>query len=93
MDVCLLWVLCVLSGSGLCDELIARPEESYRLWRVVVCDLENSWLRRPWPHWGLSRQTQPKLTLQYYVILCFVRFKYMLAAVFTCAPPEYASCC
>jgi hypothetical protein len=29
---------CVLSGRGLCDELITRPEESYRLWRVVVCD-------------------------------------------------------
>jgi len=25
----------------LCDELITRPEESYRLWCVVVCDLEN----------------------------------------------------
>jgi len=32
---------CVLSGRGLCDELIIRPEESYRLWCVVVCDLEN----------------------------------------------------
>jgi hypothetical protein len=31
-----------LSGRGLCDELIARPEESYRLWCVVVCDLETS---------------------------------------------------
>jgi hypothetical protein len=30
----------VLSGRGLCDELIARPEESYRLLCVVVCDLE-----------------------------------------------------
>jgi len=30
-----------LSGKGLCDELITRPEESYRLWWVVVCDLEN----------------------------------------------------
>jgi hypothetical protein len=27
----------VLSGRGLCDELITRPEESYRLWCVVVC--------------------------------------------------------
>jgi len=26
----------VLSGRGLCDELIARPEESYRLCCVVV---------------------------------------------------------
>ena len=33
---------CVLSGRGLCDELITRPEESYRLWRVVMCVLETS---------------------------------------------------
>ena len=33
---------CVLSGRGLCDELIIRAEESYRLWCVVVCDLETS---------------------------------------------------
>ena len=31
----------MLSGRGLSDELITRPEESYRLWCVVVCDLEN----------------------------------------------------
>ena len=31
---------CVLSGRGLCDGLITRPEESYRLWRVAVRDLE-----------------------------------------------------
>jgi hypothetical protein len=37
---------CVLSGRGLCDELITRPEESNRLWCVVVCDLENSRMRR-----------------------------------------------
>ena len=30
---------CVLSGRGLCDELITRPEESCRLWCIVVCDL------------------------------------------------------
>ena len=36
---------CVLSGRGLCDELITRPEESYRLW-CVVCDLEISRTRR-----------------------------------------------
>ena len=38
---------CMLSGRGLCDELITRPEESYRLWCVVVCDLETSRMRRP----------------------------------------------
>ena len=31
----------MLSGRGLCDELITRPEDSYRLWCVVVCELEN----------------------------------------------------
>ena len=43
---------CVLSGRGLCDELITRPEESYRLWYVVVWDIETSWMRRPWPTGG-----------------------------------------
>jgi len=33
---------CVLSGRGLCDELITRPEESYGLWCVVLCDLETT---------------------------------------------------
>ena len=37
MDVCR--KCCVLSGRGLCDELIFRPEKSYRVWCVVVCDL------------------------------------------------------
>ena len=32
--------------------------ESYRLWCVVVCDLETSWMRRPWPTGGLSPQKQ-----------------------------------
>ena len=37
----------VLSGRGLCDELITRPEESYRLW-CVVCDLETSRMGAPY---------------------------------------------
>ena len=31
----------MLSGRVLCDELITRSEECYRLWCVVVCDPEN----------------------------------------------------
>jgi len=50
---------CVLSGRGLCDGLITRPEESYRLWRVVVCDLETSKMRRLKPATGLW-EIQPK---------------------------------
>ena len=46
---------CVLSGRSLCDGLITRPEESYRLWYVVVGDDETSLrLRRPWPALGCS---------------------------------------
>jgi len=37
-----------LSGRGLCDELITRPEESYRLCCVVVCDLETSRMGTPY---------------------------------------------
>ena len=39
---------CVLSCRGLCDELITRPEESYRLWCVIVCDLETSRMGAPY---------------------------------------------
>ena len=45
---------CVLSSRGLCDGLITRPEESYRLWCIVVCDLEASNFRRPWSALGCS---------------------------------------
>jgi hypothetical protein len=38
----------VLSGRGLCDELITRQEESYRLCCVVVCDLETSRIGTPY---------------------------------------------
>jgi len=37
-----------LSGRGLCDELITRSEEPYRLWCVVVCDLETSRMGAPY---------------------------------------------
>ena len=54
----------MLSGRGLCDELITRlitrPEESYRLWCVVVYDLETTKIlvneEEAKAHWGLSRQ-------------------------------------
>ena len=38
----------MLSGRGLCDELITRPEESYRLRCVIVCDLETSRIGSPY---------------------------------------------
>jgi len=33
---------CVLLSRGLCDELITRLDESYRVECLVVCDLETS---------------------------------------------------
>jgi hypothetical protein len=51
MSVC--FECCVLlSGRGLCDELVPRPEESYRLWCVSnVCDHETSTKREgPGPY-------------------------------------------
>ena len=44
----------VLSGRRLCDELIVRPEESYRVRCVVLCDLEISRMKRPWSALGRS---------------------------------------
>jgi len=49
---------CVLSGRGLCDDLITFTEKSYRLWCVVVCDLENLVNDEAMAHWGLSCQRQ-----------------------------------
>jgi len=72
MDVCC--ECCVLSGRGLCGELITRPEESYRLCRVVVCDQETSKTRRLklatglWkiqPQWVVTRRKQTNNTYKY----------------------------
>ena len=49
IDVCLSWVLCMLSGKGLCDELIIRPEESYQVQCIWECDRKAWIMRRPWP--------------------------------------------
>jgi len=59
---------CVLSGRGLCDELITRPEESYRKWCVAVCDLETSRLRRSWPALGRSATRKKNLQLDIGII-------------------------
>jgi len=53
----------VLPGRGLCDKLITRPEESYRLWCVVVCDLENLVNEETLAHWGLFRPKKNHVTI------------------------------
>jgi hypothetical protein len=77
MDVCLC-ECCVLSGRGLCDELITRPEESYRLWCVVVWS-RNLMNEEALARWGLSHQKRAKqcvlvLWMSFYCIVfttCF----------------------
>ena len=39
----------VLIGRGHWHELITRPEETYRVWCVVFCDLVTWRMRRHWP--------------------------------------------
>jgi len=53
---------CVLSGRGLCDKLITRPEESYRLWCVVVCDPETSRNEEAMTRVGSQRHRKKKIS-------------------------------
>jgi hypothetical protein len=55
---------CVLSGRGLCDELITCPEETCRLWCIIVCD-KTSWYEEAIAHAGL--QSQKKKVIIHYM--------------------------
>ena len=80
---------CVTSCRGLCDELSTRPEESYRQWCVVVCDLETSWKRRPWPTGGCrakNKQTKnwrslSPLPLSFSGVILVLNFFHCLTAL------------
>jgi hypothetical protein len=65
--VCCVW--CVLSGRGLCDELITRPEESYRMWRVVVCDQETSCGDEAIARAGLQSQKKKNLLGEHVLVI------------------------
>jgi hypothetical protein len=54
----------VLSGRGLCDELITRPEESYRLWCVFRCDLENLKNEEAMTRVGSQSHRKKRITLR-----------------------------
>jgi hypothetical protein len=57
---------CVLSGRGLCDELITRPEESYRLRCVVLCGVGNLKNEEAMTRVGSQRHSKKKI---YFIIL------------------------
>jgi hypothetical protein len=56
----------VLSGIGLCDELLTRPEESYRLCCVVVCDVETSRVGVPYIQGVSKRVLQLRKRIEIY---------------------------
>jgi hypothetical protein len=55
MDVCLVCLYVVLSfvGTGLCDGLITRPEDSYRV-SNCICDQETPKREAEGPSWTIS---------------------------------------
>jgi len=89
---------CVLEVRGFCDELITRPEKSYRLCCVVVCDLETWRMRRPWSTLGRSAtakkgrkniiydraqlRSEPNVLV---ILNCFIstRFQFLTAVLLT----------
>jgi len=60
---------CVLSGRGLCDELITFPEESCQLWCVGV---ESSRMRRQWSS-GTGRESNANIAQTMHRTKCHCR--------------------
>ena len=80
----------MLSGRGLCDELITRPEESYRLCCVVVCDLETSRMGAPYIYiyiyiYDISRL---RVNRAFRIIQCGI--SHILLRLEVCQPPVTA---
>jgi len=53
----------VLSGRNLCDEMITRPERTYRMCSVVACSLETSRMNNPGPLRTISPQSDTNVRL------------------------------
>jgi len=65
----------VFSGRGLCDELITRPEESYRLCCVVVCDLETSRIGAPYVYDISSLRVKGRIHIHTHNVLYVFLFR------------------
>jgi len=62
----------VLSGRGLCEELITRPEESYRLCCVAVCDLETSRMGAPYIYDISHLRVKPLMSYEETVVMFYI---------------------
>ena len=84
---CLLWVLCVIRYR-LCDGLITRPEESYRLWFAWVWWWSHE-TEENLVHWGQLRhgKRRPKsMLLSYYfqnneIVRSFLYFSIIITTI------------
>jgi len=74
---------CELSDRCLSDELITRPEQPSRLWCVVVCDLETSIMRRPWPALGHRATGKKPLLLIRWPIAPLLTSSFLISLDFT----------
>jgi hypothetical protein len=84
MDVC--FECCVLSGRGLCDGPITLPEESYKLWCVVLC----SWSpdhEEAMAHQGMSSHEREynEISKCVHHILSFCFFSLRYSSLCNCA--------
>ena len=71
----------MLSGRGLCDEMITRPEEPYRLWCFVVCDLENLKNEEAVTRVGSQRHRKKNSSLRHEADVTYVNILYLCSLV------------
>jgi hypothetical protein len=64
IDVCLLWVFCVLRQRPR-RRAIPRPQESYRLWCVLACDLKPSRKGGLCQRWAVAPERERSRALIY----------------------------
>jgi hypothetical protein len=77
---------CVLLGRGLCDELITRPGESYQLWCVVVCDLENLKNEEAMTCIGSQRHSKKKKKKYIYIYIYIITIQRLMLLRYTSKP-------
>ena len=68
----------MLSGRGLCDELITHAEESYQLCCVVVCNLETSRIGAPYIHDISSLRVNDAHLIWWCIIVLFCSLKVLI---------------
>jgi hypothetical protein len=69
---------CVLSGRGLCDGLVPRPKESYRVWCVSSMIVKPRKMRRPRPQWAVEPLKKNSNSTSMYSVLPVEQWKFTI---------------